>query len=105
MYTIHPSSQLVERANEWCVDIRMRMRACEDGRSTWGRVCAHAVEQCLGSFLIVSSPMVLQHNKSNRARQLGAEANVHYIFANATVSLRQLLSTYPGPVEVRVCCV
>lgn len=34
-------------------------------------------------------------------RQLGCEGSVHYVFANATVSLGAMLEGYPGGVEVR----
>jgi SAM-dependent methyltransferase len=35
------------------------------------------------------------------ARQLGCAGRVHYVFANATVSLRGILEGYPGAIEVR----
>jgi len=46
----------------------------------------------------IRRPLVERANEWTR--QLRCEGNVHYVFANATVSLRGMLEGYPGRVEV-----
>jgi tRNA (guanine-N7-)-methyltransferase len=47
----------------------------------------------------IRAPLVERANKW--AAKLGCQHRVHYLYANATVSLATLLGTYPGPL-VRV---